>query len=122
RACWSRQGYWWRKIRTMSDIRCSDGPDTRRGRLIPMFSPVQRILAICFAVCLITACTYPDQPTAPTAAGAGGAEWVALFDGESLDGWRASELPGTFRVEGGNIIVHGARSHLYYTGPVADHD
>lgn len=48
--------------------------------------------------------------------------WIALFDGKSLDGWKASENPGTFRVEDGRIVVHGPRSHLYYVGPVENHD
>lgn len=43
--------------------------------------------------------------------------WVSIFDGESLDGWRASENQGTFRVEDGRIIVNGQRSHLFYVGP-----
>ena len=49
-------------------------------------------------------------------------EWISLFDGESLEVWTASEDRETFRVEDGLIVAHGPRSHLYYTGPVADHD
>lgn len=45
------------------------------------------------------------------------AGWKLLFDGKSLDGWRASESPETFRVEDGAIVGHGPRSHLYYAGP-----
>ncbi len=48
--------------------------------------------------------------------------WVSLFDGKTLDGWTASEAPGTFSVKDGAIVVHGPRSHLYYTGPVGNHD
>ena len=48
--------------------------------------------------------------------------WVSLFDGKSLDGWRASENPATFSVEDGEIVVHGPRAHLFYEGPVMDHD
>jgi hypothetical protein len=48
--------------------------------------------------------------------------WELLFDGRSLDGWRASEAPGTFSVKNGEIVVHGPRSHLYYDGPVHGHD
>lgn len=49
-------------------------------------------------------------------------DWVTLFDGKSLKGWKASENPGTFTVSEGKIIVHGDRAHLFYTGPVHDHD
>jgi hypothetical protein len=44
--------------------------------------------------------------------------WHSLFDGETLDGWKASENEGTFTAEDGTIVVHGARSHLFYVGPV----
>jgi hypothetical protein len=50
------------------------------------------------------------------------AGWQLLFDGRSLEGWRASDAPGTFSVKDGVIVVRGPRSHLYYTGPVANHD
>jgi hypothetical protein len=49
-------------------------------------------------------------------------EWIPLFDGSTLDGWTASENPGTFTVRDGMIVVHGPRAHLFYTGPVGDHD
>ena len=39
-----------------------------------------------------------------------------------MNGWRASEEPGTFRVQEGVIVVKGPRSHLYYVGPVQQHD
>lgn len=46
--------------------------------------------------------------------------WISLFDGKTLNGWRASENPGTFTVEDGMIVVHGPRAHLFYEGPVQD--
>ena len=49
-------------------------------------------------------------------------EWISLFDGKTLSGWKASENQGTFSVDDGTIKVHGKRSHLYYVGPVGDHD
>ena len=48
--------------------------------------------------------------------------WIPLFDGQTLTGWRASENPDTFRVENGEIVVHGPRAHLFYDGPVMNHD
>jgi len=44
--------------------------------------------------------------------------WQSLFDGKSLDGWKASERQGTFSVKDGVIVVKGDRSHLFYVGPV----
>lgn len=51
-----------------------------------------------------------------TTAPAADAEWVTLFDGRSLDGWRAAEHPGTFRVVDGSIAADGPRAHLFYLG------
>jgi len=48
--------------------------------------------------------------------------WQLLFDGQSLGDWRASDAPGTFSVKDGEIAVHGPRSHLFYLGPVANHE
>src|SRR4051812_36361595 len=48
--------------------------------------------------------------------------WQLLFDGKSLDGWKASETPGSFTVQDGILVVFGKRSHLFYEGPVANHD
>jgi len=48
--------------------------------------------------------------------------WISLFDGKTLTGWRASENPATFRVENGEIVVHGPRAHLFYDGPVRNHE
>lgn len=43
-------------------------------------------------------------------------EWIHLFDGESLEGWKASENAETFSIEEGMIVAHGDRSHLFYMG------
>ncbi len=56
----------------------------------------------------------------PAPAQTGDQAWIRLFDGKSLDGWKASENKGTFTVENGAIVAHGARSHLFYMGPVED--
>ena len=51
------------------------------------------------------------------------AGFIALFDGKSLDGWRASEHKDSCKVEDGVIVVGGGeRSHLFYEGPVGNHD
>ncbi len=48
--------------------------------------------------------------------------WISLFDGQSLNGWKASEKPGSFTVKDGVLVVNGPRSHLYYNGPVRRHN
>ncbi len=49
-------------------------------------------------------------------------DWFPLFDGKSLTGWKPSEHEGSFKVVDGEIVVHGERSHLFYTGPVQGAD
>jgi len=46
--------------------------------------------------------------------------FTSLFDGRSLAGWRANESPGSWRVADGELICHGARSHLFYVGSDPD--
>lgn len=48
--------------------------------------------------------------------------WIKLFDGKSLDGWKVGENAGTFKVEDGAIVVFGPRAHLFYAGPVQNHN
>lgn len=48
--------------------------------------------------------------------------WVSIFDGKTLNGWRAAENPATFSVQDGAIVVDGPRAHLFYEGPVGNHD
>lgn len=40
--------------------------------------------------------------------------WIALFDGKTLDGWKANEKPENWKVEEGEIVGRGSRSHLFY--------
>ena len=48
--------------------------------------------------------------------------WINLFDGKSLDGWKASEHPSTFSVGDSGIVVFGDRAHLFYNGSVNNHN
>ena len=49
-------------------------------------------------------------------------EWVPLFDGKSLDGWKPSESQDTWSVVDGTLVSAGPRSHLFYDGSVGGHD
>ena len=57
-------------------------------------------------------------PAAARAWAEGSSDWFPLFDGKSLNGWKPSEHEGTFKVVDGQIVAHGERSHLFYTGPI----
>jgi hypothetical protein len=48
--------------------------------------------------------------------------WISLFDGETLEGWTISENPDAFSIEDGVLKVNGNRAHMFYTGPVENHD
>jgi hypothetical protein len=53
----------------------------------------------------------------PVLASAAG-NWIDLFDGRTLDGWRPSENRNSWKVRDGALAADGPRSHLFYTGPV----
>ena len=48
-------------------------------------------------------------------------EWVSLFDGKTLNGWKVGANASAFKVENGCIVVNGNVSHLYYDGEVQQH-
>jgi hypothetical protein len=60
----------------------------------------------------------PPAPKAPEL----GEGWVSLFDGKSLEGWKAAERPASFVVRDGAIVTNGSRAHLFYVGDVEKHD
>lgn len=87
-----------------------------------------RICALIAAVSLLAA---PATSLAPDKAPAKPAKpttqpdkegWICLFDGKTLDGWKASEHPKSFQVKDGAIVAHGPRAHLFYVGPVKNHE
>ena len=49
-------------------------------------------------------------------------DWIPMFDGRSLVGWKASENTASWRVADGLLAADGPRSHLFYTGPVRNGD
>ncbi len=49
-------------------------------------------------------------------------EWISLFDGKSLKDWKVGDNAATFTVDSGMIIAHGPTAHLFYNGPVQDHN
>ena len=62
------------------------------------------------------------QSSPAIASATAGAEWVSLFDGKTLAGWKAGGNSGTFSVRDGMIVADGSRSHLFYAGPVEGRD
>src|SRR5262249_50596599 len=95
-------------------------------------SLVKRTVTLCMALVLIVGVTVrlsaqPTQAAKPTEKMASAAKaepgWIPLFDGKSLDNWKASDDPASFAVEDSTIVVNakGGPSHLFYVGPVQNH-
>jgi len=75
------------------------------------------VLVLLFVSLVFAGCQTTPQKKACSQAG----PWQSLFDGKSLDGWKAGENKDTFSVsDDGTLIVDGPRSHLFYVGPVND--
>ncbi|MFZ9235624.1 MAG: 3-keto-disaccharide hydrolase [Algoriphagus sp.] len=49
-------------------------------------------------------------------------QWIELFSGKDLSGWRISENPSSFSVEDGLLKVAGPRAHAFYAGKVGGAD
>ena len=42
-----------------------------------------------------------------------GGGWIAMFDGKTLDGWKAGGNPESWSVQDGKIVGDGEPSHLF---------
>ena len=62
--------------------------------------------------CVIAALAFAISAQAADAGK--GAEWVKMFDGKSLEGWKATERPEQWVVKDGTITSSGERSHLLW--------
>ncbi|MHC4181135.1 MAG: 3-keto-disaccharide hydrolase [Planctomycetota bacterium] len=75
---------------------------------------------------LVGGCTSAPEPPAPEPSPPEapdlGEGWISLFDGSSLDGWKAADSGDSFSVRDGMIVVDGPMGHLYYVGDAGDHD
>jgi len=71
---------------------------------------MKRTFSVVFILCMLAL------------AGCSSEEWISLFDGETLKGWKASENAGSWKIEDGAIVTAGNRSHLFYDGDVMDHN
>jgi len=76
---------------------------------------MNKLFFLCASLFCVTSCSSQKS-------GSTDKEWISLFDGTSLNNWKASENPSTFSVDSGMIIVHGPRAHLFYDGPVENHN
>jgi hypothetical protein len=49
-------------------------------------------------------------------------KWYELFDGKSMNGWKAADPAATWKVVDGTLYNDGPMSHLFYVGPVLNSD
>lgn len=75
-----------------------------------------KFLTFCSAVLLAAGAflTADDKKAAGDTTG-----WTILFDGKSLDGWKANDEDKdgkVFSVQNGELVVKGGRAHLFYVG------
>ena len=47
-------------------------------------------------------------------------EWIELFNGKDLSGWKIGEHADSFSVQDGLMVVNGPRAHAFYVGPDGD--
>jgi len=69
------------------------------------------LMLVCVLV-FLAGCQPTEKMSGKTAG------WESLFDGKTLNGWKASENKNTFSVRDGMIVASGPRSHLFYVGPI----
>jgi hypothetical protein len=91
--------------------------------MVVKFASLVVLVSILQTSCWAQAAT-PENATKPEPPAAQQPDaWQPLFDGESLDGWTANENKDSSKVVDGEIVVGGGeRSHLFYSGPVGNHD
>src|SRR6185295_2790991 len=63
------------------------------------------IAGIAATLCLVA------QEGAPTPGKDG---WISMFDGKTLDGWKANTSPESWKVVNGAIVGDGPVSHLFW--------
>ncbi|HWQ55907.1 MAG TPA: DUF1080 domain-containing protein [Bryobacteraceae bacterium] len=62
------------------------------------------VLCLAAGVFAAVACQAAEKP----------GKWVKMFDGKTLDGWKAGERPESWSVKNGAIVGDGEVSHLFW--------
>jgi hypothetical protein len=74
-----------------------------------------KIIISCFALAYVLLISSGSTPKKAD-------EWISLFDGKSLNGWKVGKNSSTFSIENGTIVAHGETAHLFYVGDVKNHN
>ena len=73
---------------------------------------MQKFVIVCCAVVLLAACVSTAAAQSAPVPGKDG--WISMFDGKTLDGWKANENPGSWKAVDGAIVGDGPASHLFW--------
>jgi Domain of Unknown Function (DUF1080) len=73
---------------------------------------MRKTIAAASVLLLFSFCTITDTEKK---------DWISLFDGKSLDGWKVGANAATFSIENGAIVANGNVAHLFYDGQVQQH-
>lgn len=73
---------------------------------------MRKLMMIFGGVLLLAACLCLAAFQIETQPGKDG--WISMFDGKTLDGWKASENPESWKVVDGMIVGDGPISHLFW--------
>ena len=49
-------------------------------------------------------------------------DWIDLFDGKTMTGWKPSENKSSWQIVDGTLVTNGSRSHLFYVGDIGNHN
>jgi hypothetical protein len=76
-------------------------------------SYMRNVIRLAGLLCLAVMVTGSFGQETPTPGKDG---WVSMFDGKTLDGWKANEKPESWKVVDGAIVGDGPVSHLFWMG------
>src|SRR6185312_8703461 len=75
---------------------------------------MKNVVCYFFIICLFLSCFASKQHRS--------SKWIPLFDGNTLKNWKVGDNASTCSVRDGMIVVHGKTAHMFYDGPVKDHN
>ena len=79
---------------------------------------MKNLVIVCCLAVLLGACSKSSTPKASK----GDDGWINLFDGKTFNGWKVGKNAESFKIEDGAIAVNGQVAHLFYVGPVQNHN
>lgn len=86
---------------------------------IKMIHPTLALVAASLSLAVIS--QAKDEKSTP--AKAVETEFVSIFNGKDLSGWKVNgENPGSITAKDGMIVIDGERTHAFYDGDVGNHD